>query len=980
MRRSADHYAQFATEIERIEGDIDLFRQGLKLLTDISPDPERVQARLERERDMLRGAPQPPRQALERSMGQPDYQDACVLQRIVGYSRCVGRIVLAGGEFGTGWLVGEGLLITNHHVLPNRAAAAGAHVTMGYERTEDSQPQPGETFRLLPEEFFLTPRETQPDDPYEELDFTVVAVEPASQLGKPLTTYRHVTLDGGLGKIIEGENCLVIQHPNGDFKKVVLRDIRLLKVTDQPGADQHLFYESDTEPGSSGSMVVALGTGEIIALHNAGVPRRDARGNYLKKDGSLYQPGDRDESIDWVANQGVRVSKIVEALGLLPPQAGPETRRQALLGGLLRKNTPLNPAPLPPATDAPLPAPAAVGPPAPAGSPRVPYLLRLATGRVAAEYARQAVLSHFPAGQLRSLVPEESRSALAGYVVLDLPAGGDPWAVAAQLETIDGVMEAEPDLPQRTTSGLAGQDLAAAPRATEGGFLGIWEDGRSKWNEEKFLRHWAGSVHLRGLDSNVSADLQQIRGWNRRATGFDRLTAQHLDAAAVAALSDLRIGQFDTGYSDHSKLHGGYDLTADYDLVGDDADARDELDSGVLKAPGHGTRTGSVLVGVAAAAGIGNGHDGNAGFLRTAPQGAAGVLLTPFRVAKSVILIDRVSELVRGVHMAVDSGYPVLTMSMGTLGNSALEAVARYAYERGTIWCCAAGNEVRFVIAPGKYPGVICVAASNANDGPWDGSCRGPEVDITAPGEDVYVPILTDDDDEDMAYGSGTSYATPHVAAAALLWLARHQHALAYPEPWQRVEAFRFCLTTTARPASQLPKDRYGAGILQVDALLLAPLPAVDQLRHAYAESRRPGIERGPAEREPLALRELTYKTWQQVLGAAPVAGTTGPGARELQGFSAGLSPHAQVAARVLESQSSLTGRPLARESTAAPAANAYERLRALQALQTRSKPTYTAPPVAPPPAGPPSSPPPAASPAKLSRAPGGSKSRRKSS
>ena len=985
VRRSADQYARVAPEIKRIEADISLFRQGRKQLVDISPNRARVTARLQRETAMLRGAPMPAQLALERSLGRPDYQDACVLQRIVGYSHSVGRIMLAGGEYATGWLVGEGLLITNHHVFPNREAAQGAFVTMGYERTEDSQPQAGENFALQPDEFFLTPQETQPDAAYAGLDFTVVAVAPTSLLGKPLTTYRHVTLDGGLGKVIEGENCLVIQHPGGDFKKVVLRDIRLLKITDQPGADQYLFYESDTEPGSSGSMVVALGTGEIVALHNASVPRRDANGNYLKKDGSVYQPGESDELIDWIANQGVRVSKVMEALQTLPPQSGTAERQHALLEGLNRKKTPFSPGlpptemrlpePVQPATTMlpevqpaaaalPTPALAAVvdgdqlattSPPPVAAGQSGRYVLRLGAGSATAAYTQQALLQQFPQGQLQPLLPEADQSALASYFVLTLPAAAaDPWTVAAQLETIDGVLEAEPDLPQRTTSGLAGQDPAAAPRLTESGFLGLWSDGRSEWNEPDFLRRWAGSGYLAGLDPHVPAQLLQIREWNRRATGFDQLGAQHLDAAAVAALSDLRLAQFDTGYSDHSKLAGGYDLTADYDLVDDDDDARDEMTGGFLKFPGHGTRTGSLLVGVPDATAINNGHDGNEGFLRAGPQAAAQVRLTPFRIAKSVILIDRVSELVRGVHRAVDSGYPVLTMSMGTLGSSALDAVARYAYERGAIWCCAAGNQVRFVVAPGKYPGVICVAASNPDDGPWSGSCRGPEVDVTAPGEDIYVPILTEDDDEDMAYGSGTSYATPHVAAAALLWLARHQKTLAYPEPWQRVEAFRYCLRTTVRLAAELPTNRFGAGILQVDKLLLAPLPDVAQLRHAYTNAQLSPQERGAGERPPLAMRELAYKTWQQVLGTVPVAvaGPATPNARELlsataaSGFS--LSPMAQAAARILAQQAAgPLGRPHLQESLAAPTAGPYEQLRAVHQLQAVPKPAY-APPAAP--------------------------------
>src|SRR5690606_21586838 len=141
---------------------------------------------------------------------------------------------------------------------------------------------------------------------------TVVSVEPTNRLGKSLRDYGFVTVNPQIGKVIEGENCMVIQHPEGDYKKVVLRDIRLLLVEDVAGADLHLFYESDTLKGSSGGMVIALGTGEIIALHNAGVPRRNSQGRYLKKDGTVWSSGDPEDTIDWIANQGVRISRLVK--------------------------------------------------------------------------------------------------------------------------------------------------------------------------------------------------------------------------------------------------------------------------------------------------------------------------------------------------------------------------------------------------------------------------------------------------------------------------------------------------------------------------------------------------------------------------------------------------------------------------------------------------------------------------------------------
>ena len=65
-------------------------------------------------------------------------------------------------------------------------------------------------------------------------------------------------------------------------------------------------------------------------------------------------------------------------------------------------------------------------------------------------------------------------------------------------------------------------------------------------------------------------------------------------------------------------------------------------------------------------------------------------------------------------------------------------------------------------------------------------------------------------------------------AAAASLWLEFHAEQLTqlYPQPWQRVEAFRRCLLESARPFRDPPRQRvFGAGVLDTLALLKRPLP-----------------------------------------------------------------------------------------------------------------------------------------------------------
>ena len=53
----------------------------------------------------------------------------------VSLSRSVARVELPGGESGSGFLIAEDLLLTNHHVLPDEATARGAKVQFNYQKT-----------------------------------------------------------------------------------------------------------------------------------------------------------------------------------------------------------------------------------------------------------------------------------------------------------------------------------------------------------------------------------------------------------------------------------------------------------------------------------------------------------------------------------------------------------------------------------------------------------------------------------------------------------------------------------------------------------------------------------------------------------------------------------------------------------------------------------------------------------------------------
>ncbi|MBD6620865.1 trypsin-like peptidase domain-containing protein [Komarekiella sp. 'clone 1'] len=71
-----------------------------------------------------------------------------------------------------------------------------------------------------------------------------------------------------------------------------------------------MHYETDTAPGSSGSPVFS-DQWEVVALHHSGVPRRDRQRCILAKDGTLWRPEQGEDKIDWIANEGVSISRLV---------------------------------------------------------------------------------------------------------------------------------------------------------------------------------------------------------------------------------------------------------------------------------------------------------------------------------------------------------------------------------------------------------------------------------------------------------------------------------------------------------------------------------------------------------------------------------------------------------------------------------------------------------------------------------------------
>ena len=133
-----------------------------------------------------------------------------------------------------------------------------------------------------------------------------------------------------------------------------------------------------------------------------------------------------------------------------------------------------------------------------------------------------------------------------------------------------------------------------------------------------------------------------------------------------------------------------------------------------------------------------------------------------------------ISDIIEGIDWSIQNGMQVLNMSFGSSSDSQAlhDAIAR-AYQAGLVMVAAAGNSGctgDTVNYPARYPETIAVAATDQTDTVTSWSSCGPEVDLSAPGDQ----ILSTYKKGGYATLSGTSMAAPHVTATAALVIAQY--------------------------------------------------------------------------------------------------------------------------------------------------------------------------------------------------------------
>jgi subtilisin family serine protease len=335
----------------------------------------------------------------------------------------------------------------------------------------------------------------------------------------------------------------------------------------------------------------------------------------------------------------------------------------------------------------------------------------------------------------------------------------------------------------------------------------------------------------RGVD-DLPEEALLDRGW---ALGPKGVNAPVAAAGAPLWGTTSTIVQIDTGVTAHPLLYSfdgtsGVDFNAANGLYGVGQTNIDPLLSGLLRFPGHGTKTASVIV--ARRSGLFDGVSGVAPGARLVPVRATeGVLLLPRQIGELNADMHRVARAIN--EAANDNGLfgrrvDVITMSLGGWPDTPdLCDAVKKATDRGLIVLAAAGNEIRRAKYPARCPTAIGIAGSTIRQQPWRGSAGAAEVAVAAPAEGVWTASIFNGV-YCLDASSGTSFAVALVAGIAAEWVAEQKRRGLFPTDPAALagvhRVFKDALRASARPWQGSGADgwrrRYGAGIVDMSALL----------------------------------------------------------------------------------------------------------------------------------------------------------------
>ncbi|WP_121716250.1 type VII secretion-associated serine protease mycosin [Streptomyces sp. E5N91] len=235
---------------------------------------------------------------------------------------------------------------------------------------------------------------------------------------------------------------------------------------------------------------------------------------------------------------------------------------------------------------------------------------------------------------------------------------------------------------------------------------------------------------------------------------------------------------------------------------------------------GHGTGMAALIAGTGK-------HGSESGAYGLAP----GVEILPIRMPEKIEGLDFTSghnaarDFSKAIRFAADSDAKVINISMGQaesgtkggVNTPELDAAVKYAVDKGKLIFAAAGNEgaganrPRF---PASTPGVVAVGSINEKVKRSSFSEWGPEIDVTAPGEDLVHACIGG---TGVCRTSGTSDATAIASASAALVWSKHP-------TWTNNQVLRVLINTMKGNEEEWThNESFGYGIVRPRVALQNP-------------------------------------------------------------------------------------------------------------------------------------------------------------
>ncbi|WP_367138641.1 MULTISPECIES: type VII secretion-associated serine protease mycosin [Streptomyces] len=276
--------------------------------------------------------------------------------------------------------------------------------------------------------------------------------------------------------------------------------------------------------------------------------------------------------------------------------------------------------------------------------------------------------------------------------------------------------------------------------------------------------------------SPVHADTVRSRQWYLDVMHAEEMWETSTGAGVTVAVVDTGV---DASLPD---LQG--QVLEGKNFSGQPGDARTDTE-------GHGSKMAALIAGT-----------GKRGRVTGSYGLAPGVKILPVRVRQKGTAVDGTKSMVDALHYAAESDAKIVNISLGGPGDEEEEKAISYVLSKGKMVFAAAGNsgdKGNAVEYPAAYPGVIGVAGVDQEGAAASWSQHGPQVDLSAPGTDMYAACAGG---TELCRGNGTSDATALASASAALIWSVHPN-------WTANQVTRVLINTAGGPDTGEKRNDY---------------------------------------------------------------------------------------------------------------------------------------------------------------------------